>query len=59
VYAKAKYVSAAQAAPEGAGDDWRWAAMDAATKPVAAWMANDGLRAYRKAVEERSALTSI
>lgn len=48
VYAKAKNVSAAKAAPEGAGDAWTWTAIDAETKLIAAWMvgARDGGIAY-------------
>jgi IS1 family transposase len=38
VYAKAKNVPTAKAAPEGAGDAWTWTAIDADTKLVAAWM---------------------
>jgi hypothetical protein len=38
VYAKAKNVATAKAAPEGAGDAWTWTAIDADTKLVAAWM---------------------
>ena len=37
VYAKAKNVPAAKAAPEGAGDASTWTAIDADTKLVAAW----------------------
>lgn len=37
VYAKAKNVPSAKAAPEGAGDAWTWTAIDADTKLVAAW----------------------
>jgi hypothetical protein len=37
VYAKAKNVATAKAAPEGAGDAWTWTAIDADTKLVAAW----------------------
>jgi IS1 family transposase len=37
VYAKAKNVPTAKAAPEGAGDAWTWTAIDADTKLVAAW----------------------
>src|SRR5882672_8361873 len=38
VYAKAKNVLTAKAAPAGAGDAWTWTAIDADTKLVAAWM---------------------
>lgn len=38
VYAKAKNVPGAKAAPEGAGDAWTWTAIDADTKLVPAWM---------------------
>jgi IS1 family transposase len=38
VYAKAKNLPTAKAAPEGAGDAWTWTAIDADTKLIAAWM---------------------
>lgn len=38
VYAKAKNVPTAKAAPAGAGDAWTWTAIDADTKLIAAWM---------------------
>ncbi len=38
VYAKAKNVPTAKAAPEGAGDAWTWTAIDADTKLVPCWM---------------------
>ena len=38
VYAKARNVPTAKAAPERAGDAWTWTAIDADTKLVAAWM---------------------
>lgn len=38
VYAKAKNVPAAKAAPEGAGDAWTWTALCADTKLIAGWM---------------------
>jgi len=37
-YAKQKNVSAAKAAPEGAGDTWTWTAIDADTKLVMSWL---------------------
>jgi IS1 family transposase len=37
VYAKARNVKTAIAAPEGAGDAWTWTAIDADTKLVASW----------------------
>lgn len=37
VYAKAKNVSDAKAAPDGAGDCWTWTALDADTKLMVAW----------------------
>ena len=48
VYAKAKNVPTAKAAPEGAGDAWTWTAICADTKLVAAWMVGprDGGIAY-------------
>jgi IS1 family transposase len=38
VYAKAKNVKTAKAAPEGAGDAWTWTALCADTKLIAGWM---------------------
>src|SRR6185437_4597416 len=38
VYAKAKNVPTAKAAPEGAGDAWTWTALCADTKLIATWM---------------------
>ena len=48
VYAKAKNVPTAKAAPEGAGDAWTWTAIDADTKLVPCWMIGprDGGVAY-------------
>jgi IS1 family transposase len=48
VYAKAKNVPTAKAAPEGAGDAWTWTALCADTKLIAAWMIGprDGGIAY-------------
>jgi len=48
VYAKAKNVPTAKAAPEGAGDAWTWTALCADTKLIAAWMVGprDGGIAY-------------
>ncbi len=37
VYAKAKNVRAAKAAPEGAGDAWAWTAIDADSKMFLSW----------------------
>ena len=37
VYAKAKNVAAAKAAPEGAGDCWTWTAIDADSKLMVGW----------------------
>jgi IS1 family transposase len=37
VYAKAKNVATAKAAPEGAGDVWTWTAIDADTKLMPSW----------------------
>lgn len=37
VYAKAKNVATAKAAPEGAGDCWTWTAIDADSKLMIAW----------------------
>ena len=41
VYAKAKNVSAAKKAPDGAGDAWTWVAIDADTKLVPSWRVGD------------------
>ena len=38
VYAKAKNVARAKAAPDGAGDTWTWVAIDADTKLVPCWL---------------------
>ena len=38
-YAKQKNVSAAKAAPEGAGDTWTWTATDADSKLIVSWLA--------------------
>lgn len=48
VYAKAKNVAKAKAAPEGAGDAWTWTAIDADTKLMVGWMIGprDGGTAY-------------
>jgi IS1 family transposase len=47
-YAKAKNVSTAKAAPEGAGDIWTWTAIDADSKLVPCWFvgARDANAAY-------------
>tara|TARA_R110002096_G_scaffold32360_1_gene94116 strand:+ start:1671 stop:2567 length:897 start_codon:yes stop_codon:yes gene_type:complete len=37
-YAKAKNVSAAKAAPEGAGDTWTWTALDSESKLIVSYM---------------------
>ena len=37
VYAKAKNVPTAKAAPDGAGDVWTWTAIDADTKLMPSW----------------------
>lgn len=41
VYAKAKNVACATAAPEIAGDVWTWTAIDADTKLIASWLVGD------------------
>ena len=48
IYAKAKNVPTAKAAPEGAGDAWTWTAICADTKLIASWMVGprDGGIAY-------------
>ena len=38
VYAKAKNVKAAKAAPDDAGDVWTWTAIDADTKLIVSWL---------------------
>jgi IS1 family transposase len=40
-YAKAKNVSSAKAAPEGAGDVWTWTALDADSKLIVSWHVGD------------------
>ncbi len=37
-YAKARNVPTAKAAPEGAGDVWTWAALDADSKLIVSWL---------------------
>jgi IS1 family transposase len=41
VYAKAKNIHDAKAAPDVAGDIWTWTAIDADTKLIASWMVGD------------------
>ncbi len=41
VYAKAKNVSCAVAAPDVAGDVWTWTAIDADTKLIVSWLVGD------------------
>ena len=41
VYAKAKNVPKAKAAPSGAGDAWTWTALDADSKLIVSWMIGD------------------
>ncbi len=41
VYAKAKNIQAAKAAPEIAGDLWTWTALDADSKLIASWFVGD------------------
>ena len=41
VYAKAKNVATAKAAPEGAGDAWTWTALDADSKMILSWVIGD------------------
>ena len=41
-YAKAKNVSRAEAAPEGAGDVWTWTGLDSDSKLVIAWSLSPG-----------------
>jgi IS1 family transposase len=41
VYAKAKNVATAKAAPEGAGDCWTWTAIEAQSKLMIAWAVGD------------------
>jgi IS1 family transposase len=49
VYAKAKNVGTAKAAPEGAGDCWTWTAIDADTKLMVAWSVGDRDATYANA----------
>jgi IS1 family transposase len=46
VYAKAKNVAAAKAAPEGAGDVWTWTAICADTKLMVSWLVGGRDGAY-------------
>lgn len=48
VYAKAKNVEAAKAAPDGAGDCWTWTAIDADTKLMVAWAVGDRDAGYAR-----------
>ena len=48
VYAKAKNVPTAKAAPEGAGDAWAWTALDADSKMILSW-----------AIGRRDAMTAL
>ena len=41
VYAKAKNVPRAKAAPSGAGDAWTWTALDADSKLIVSWVIGD------------------
>ena len=49
VYAKAKNVPMAKAAPEGAGDCWTWTAIDADSKLMVAWSVGDRDATYANA----------
>lgn len=49
VYAKAKNVAGAKAAPEGAGDCWTWTALDADTKLMVSWVVGGRDAAYADA----------
>ena len=66
VYAKAKNVGAAIAAPEGAGDCWTWTALDADSKLMIAWTvggrdasyANDFMKDVASRLTRRVQLTT-
>jgi IS1 family transposase len=49
VYAKAKNVPSAKAAPQGAGDCWTWTAIDADTRLMVAWSVGDRDATYANA----------
>ena len=49
VYAKAKNVPTAKAAPQGAGDCWTWTAIDADSKLMVAWAVGDRDASYANA----------
>ena len=48
VYAKAKNVAAAKAAPQGAGDCWTWTAIEAQSKLMIAWAVGDRDASYAR-----------
>jgi IS1 family transposase len=48
VYAKAKNVATAKAAPEGAGDCWTWTAIEAQSKLMIAWAVGDRDASYAR-----------
>lgn len=66
VYAKAKNVPGAKAAPQGAGDCWTWTALDADTKLMVAWIvgnrdaetANDFMQDVASRLANRVQLTT-
>jgi len=66
VYAKAKNVAGAKAAPEGAGDCWTWTALDADTKLMVSWIvgnrdadtANDFMQDVASRLSNRVQLTT-
>lgn len=66
VYAKAKSVAGAKAAPQGAGDCWTWTALDADTKLMVSWIvgnrdagtANDFMQDVASRLETRVQLTT-
>lgn len=66
VYAKAKNVAGAKAAPQGAGDCWTWTALDADTKLMVSWVvggrdasyANDFMQDVASRLANRVQLTT-
>ena len=54
VYAKAKNVETAKAAPAGAGDIWTWTAIDADTKLIPSFLCRQAGQRGRSAFHQRS-----
>ena len=58
-YAKDKNVTAAKAAPDGAGNVWTWTAIDSDSKTIVSWLVGDrdSRAAYRFAMDLRQRIT--